>query len=246
MERFSYQKVYSNDPHLDVKGSGQNKQNLLNATNSDGKIWLEILVDKGDARSFDLALSFNRELSWYYCMWDNDGFKLLKECVSEKNDHTFQTIFDGYEHIRNIFKIYHGVAYRSDGTEDELLATDNFTLLRQEDEAKTIAARLMQFVDDWESSEYLRKDFILRLAEKGFSQLFRLFYDANKTVFWEGRIFIYSIEDKGEYIQPELSIYDHENDKMFEAGLLEQSCLGTTTIHCINWKRILFEDMSIW
>ena len=223
---------------------------MFDATNSAGKIWLEILVERGDARSLDLALSFNRELPWHYSMWDNDSFNLLKECVKEKNDFILKTIFDGYGRNRNILKIYHEVAYRSDETEDELLSNDSFALLRKNDEAKTIAARLMQFIIDWEFKEQVRKDSILRLAEKGFSQLFKLCYDANKTFFWEGRCFIYSTEDKGEYIQPELSTtYDRDSDKMLEADLLEQCMLGDnfnySSVYCLKTSYTRTYIMSV-
>ena len=227
MERCSYQKFYSSTPYLDVTSIGNNRQSILNATNSAGKIWLEILVERGDARSLDLALSFNRELSWKFCRWDNDVFELLKECVSKKNDLVLQTILDEYERNRSILQIYHGLDfYDFDTAEEKVVAHDNFILLRQEDEAETIAARLMRFVNDWEFAEHLHRHIILNVAKSGFSKLFKLFYAADKTFFWEGRCFIYSSKDKGEYIQPELSTYSHENDKMFEAGLLEQCMLG--------------------
>eukprot|EP00956_Cyclotella_meneghiniana_P013910 scaffold20482_cov23-Cyclotella_meneghiniana.AAC.1 len=116
MERLSDK----NTPHLDVTAIGKNKQNLLNATNLAGKIWLEILVERGDARSLDLALSFNRALSWTLCRWDYDSFKLLKECIRKKDDFILQTIFDGYERNRNILHVYHGLDHSFfDRTEDK-------------------------------------------------------------------------------------------------------------------------------
>eukprot|EP00956_Cyclotella_meneghiniana_P006796 scaffold9097_cov38-Cyclotella_meneghiniana.AAC.2 len=110
------QESYSFDIHTVLDASGNNllhqiaksdricnnQQSMLNATNLAGKIWLEILVERGDARSLDLALSFNRALSWTLSRWDYDSCKLLKESVKEKNDFIIQTIFDGYERNRNI------------------------------------------------------------------------------------------------------------------------------------------------
>lgn len=237
IERLANQDRMSQDtPFLDITNN-RIRPFLTNSINSDGMTWLEILVNKGDTRSLDQALSPNHKLAWDLTPpynFERDKMESLKDCVQRKGNQIMQLIIETHEETYNMKEIYDGIVYDFQDTEERLLASDRMLLLRQDD-AKLNAAKFVRFLSNWSPVEkdHLRVDVLSIVVMKGYSRLFELFYIADSTWFWCHKNLISPNDDDGRYIQPELSSMTSD---LISADMIQQCIIG-----CVNDK---FEESN--
>lgn len=204
---------------------------MINAVNSDGATWLEILVVRGDSRSLDVALSPKYDLSWQFrlpYLLDWVRLSSLRDCAQKQGDPIIQLIIETFEQSCIMKQIYDRISNCFRETENELLADDSMALL-QNDDAEMNAARFVRFINDWNGTSHFHSNVWSKLVRNGHHQLLKLFYSAEKSWFWTGEDCIHSNYDDGTYIEPELSSEGHE--KLLEADFITICMIGESTFN---------------
>jgi hypothetical protein len=194
IEKLATQISEGKTPHLDV-GNRYNypKDPLTNAINSDGQTWLEILVDKGDVRSLDLALSPNRRFA---CDITQSAkyinISSLKDCIQRTGHPIMQLIVDTFDVIFDMQQILCSVIR---GTAKEQFTSECMMPVQ--------VAKFVRFVCDWKKRKHF-DDPLSLTVKRGHPDLFKLFQNVDKR-FWNDTTCVPRNEDRNEYIQPELS-----------------------------------------
>ena len=194
------------DPKLDVNGiTGlRRKEVITNATNSDGQTWLEILINRGDVRALDLALSPRRKFSWSTCIYRCGKIDPFMNCVEQRGDQIIKLIVSSSEFRQRMKMMYDSIHMCYVESEEKLLGEDRMSPLCGPDAALN-AKQLIRFINDWKNHTDLDYNIFHKIVKMGFSKLFGLFYPIAKDSFWGGEHFIDLNDDHNQFIQPEIS-----------------------------------------
>ncbi|KAL7543061.1 hypothetical protein ACHAXR_012566 [Thalassiosira sp. AJA248-18] len=211
-------KASSIDPAPDWKLDITNlRDELSNSLNKNGETWLQVLVRRGDVKALDAALSPNCGLAWclsYDYAFRKDQLALLAGSIRDSGEATMQCILDSFLSFRKLNQQCHEIQnyYRQSEAdllqkvfrgEDVAFQHDNDALHEADlDHAKS----LTRFFLDWHEQPgfNLGGNPFSSLVQKGFLHLFSILYEANDSLFLNESYRIWSKEDRGEYLQPEL------------------------------------------
>lgn len=177
-------------------------------TNRNGETWLHMLVKNGNVNAFDAALSPKTGLAWWltstYTL-DAEKTQSLNECVESIGDVFITAIFQQFLSLRKWKNLYDDLHSKS-SSEAESQAKDELAIL-QGSSGKHNAKKFIRFWQDWSGGDELRRNPFLVLVEKGYANLFRLFFESNKDFFVNDLYRVYPKCDQQEFIQPELSTH---------------------------------------
>jgi hypothetical protein len=216
IERLACQTQYQNTAaHLNVTKiiDKSTRAPMLQTLNLDGKTWLEVLVENGNSRALDVAMSLHRNLAWFLFPFysysvGRDRLSSLRKCFRRKGDGILDAIFDTFENNLIMIQISGQMQHVFEKTETELMAYDSMSFLRDDnDDAELNAAKFIRFLSDWKDAKDFEEiglglDAFFVVAERGYSHLFKLFYQADSSCFWFGdEITARPNHDNNEYIQ---------------------------------------------
>ncbi|MGB2403605.1 MAG: hypothetical protein ACPIA7_09365, partial [Akkermansiaceae bacterium] len=172
------------EERLDVMNSFRNELRLTVSLNSKGETWLQILVQRGDTKALDTALSPNVGFGWDLCYqtrFPSEHVQLLKQCIVEHGNALMGCILDAFLTFQTLWEQY-GV-FRCRPSEEESLKNQCMSVFIGEN-ALHHAKLLVQFILDWqEGSDEIWRNPLLDLASAGSSRLFQLFFEANGSMF---------------------------------------------------------------
>ena len=215
-----------------------NDTRLTCGLNNMGQTWLDILVQRGDTKALDVALSRRVGFGWEMQCLQGIKRALLESSITESGNVIMKCIFDSFVSFQNLMEQYSSFRYDSEHTEDELLKKESMAVFRG-DSALQHAKLLTRFISDWRGCTDRVSSFpLLRLVERGFSKLFKLFFEANKNMFLEKDVYpTWSNEDRNDYIQPELaphmedcSSYECIYVDLFTACIMRNGAMGSSTV----------------
>ena len=213
----------NDSPKLDVLRYDARGKTIANAVNSDGEMWLEILVTRGDDRALDLALSPHRKFSWELCNF-RDIIKRPIHCAQQKGNQTTRLILSSFELRWKMKELYNSICQSYNETEEQLFQRDGLSPLCGPD-ATLNGKRFVRFFRDWEEDANLDYDVFGRVVKNGFSRAFEIFYSVNEAWFLTHEYHITLNDDNDQYIQPEISSEDES-----------ETILGDLVTACIVGK----------
>ena len=204
IRKLAVQDVRSENLYLDIWGRNIISEcKLVQSTNSKGQTWLDVLVEHGNAEGLDIALSLHYGLFWqlrFTIYFGRDGIASLQKNARESNDYIIQQIVDTFVHNIKIMHIHGSIWNCIDSSEDDLLAKDEMLPLRS-DGAKWMAEYFMRFLHDWGDHDEVEHNIMSVVVKRGFSRLFKLFYDADSSWFWIGEYLVRPYSGNNEFIQ---------------------------------------------
>ena len=207
--RFIEQLIFhmNDESRIDVLAftRGGFRKHITNALNSDGHIWIEILVNKGNVRALDLALSPHHKFSWDMCLYCSDIIGPLNNFSRQQKNHTATLIINSFHARCEMSQLYSSICHSSsDEKENELFQCDGLSVLCGT-RPNLYAEQFIRFYHDWKNIANLNHSVFTTVVKRGYSRIFELFYSVNDAWFWNEEDRIWLNEENDQFIQPEIS-----------------------------------------
>ena len=186
-------------------GVGGFRKHITNAVNSDGHIWIEVLVNEGNVRALDLALSPHHKFSWDMCLYRSDINEPLLHFSRQQENQMAKLIIDSF-HVRcKMSQLYSSICHSSsDEKENELFQCDGLSVLCGT-RPNLYAYQFIRCYHDWKNIANLNHSVFTTVVKRGYSRIFELFYSVNDAWFWNEEDRIWLNEENDQFIQPEIS-----------------------------------------
>ena len=201
-------------------------ENMAFGLNSNGEVWLQLLVQKGDVKALDTALSPHCGLAWDY-FFEDKVVELLAASVKESKNQMMLCIFDSFVTFRIILDQLNALQCIHKDSEDEQLQDKRLSVFKGAD-AKRAAKLLTRFCRDWNdrlSKNPMIKYIFRNLVKKGMFRLFQLLYEEDRGLF-EADDYCRSNEDRQQFIQEELRTISEEDNESIVTNIFSACVLG--------------------